>query len=173
MKNKYGRGVLNAIKTGLEDTKEDAVLVTMADGSDEYDRVDEMAELINKGYGIVVGSRYMKGGRQLGGPFLKKLMSRIAGVSLHYLSGIPTHDISNSFRMYSRKVLDKIKIESTGGFELGMEITVKAYVLGFKIMEIPTTWRDRAAGKSNFKLWQWLPKYLHWYFYLLARPRSL
>ena len=167
MKNKYGRGVLNAIKTGLEDTKEDAVLVTMADGSDEYDGIDIMYGKIKQGFGIVVGSRYMRGGRQLGGPFVKSLMSRIAGVSAHYLSRIPTHDISNSFRMYSREVLRSTKIESTGGFELGMEITVKAYIKGYKITEIPTTWHDRAAGKSNFKLWKWLPSYLHWYFYLL------
>lgn len=167
MKNKYGRGVLNAIKTGLEDTKEDAVLVTMADGSDEYNGIDIMYKKIQEGFGIVVGSRYMKGGKQLGGPFLKSLMSRIAGVSAHYLSRIPTHDISNSFRMYNRKVLDFIKIESTGGFELGMEITVKAFIKGFKITEIPTTWHDRAAGKSNFKLWKWLPSYLRWYGILL------
>jgi glycosyltransferase involved in cell wall biosynthesis len=167
MRNKYGRGVLNAIKTGLEDTKEDAVLVTMADGSDEYQDIDSMYQKINEGYGIVVGSRYMKGGQQLGGPFLKSLMSRVAGVSAFYLTGIPTHDISNSFRMYSRKVLNAVKIESTGGFELGMEITVKAFIAGFKIAEVPTTWHDRCTGRSNFKLWKWLPSYLRWYFYLL------
>jgi len=146
----------------------------MADGSDEYQAVDGMYERIREGYGIVVGSRYMQGGQQIGGPFLKGLMSRMAGISLHYLTGIPTHDISNSFRMYSRQVLNNIKIESTGGFELGMEITVKAYGLGYKITEIPTTWKDRSAGKSKFKLWAWLPKYLHWYFYLLKhRGRGL
>ena len=165
-KNK-SRGVLNAIKTGLEGTKEEAALVTMADGSDEYDCVDQMFERIKNGDGIVVGSRYMKGGRQVGGPFIKGLMSRIAGVSLYYIIGIPTHDISNSFRMYSRKVLDSVKIESVGGFEVGMEITAKAYTLGFKISEVPTTWHDREAGKSNFKLVQWLPHYLKWYLYLL------
>lgn len=110
----------------------------------------------------------MKGGQQLGGPFLKTMLSRLAGVSAFYLTGIPTHDITNSYRMYSKALLDQIKIESQGGFEIGLEITVKAYLKGLKICEIPTIWRDREAGKSNFKLAQWLPRYLHWYGCLLA-----
>jgi hypothetical protein len=44
-----------------------------------------------------------------------------------------------------------------------MEITVKAFIAGYKISEVPTEWRDREEGKSNFKLWKWLPNYLHWY----------
>jgi hypothetical protein len=66
--------------------------------------------------------------------------------------------------MYRKKVLDSIAIESTGGFEYSLELVLKAYKLGFKITEIPTTWTDRAAGKSNFKLLKWLPKYAKWYF---------
>jgi hypothetical protein len=60
-------------------------------------------------------------------------------------------------------MLDTIEIESKGGFEIGMEITVKAYIAGYKITEVPTTWNDRTDGESNFKLWAWLPHYLHWY----------
>lgn len=167
LKNKYGRGVLNAIKSGLEDTKGEATLVTMGDLSDDYSIVDEMFKKIENGAGIVCGSRYMKGGKQIGGPPLKTFLSRMAGISLCFLSRIPTHDISNSFKMYAKQVLNDIKIESTGGFEIGMEITVKAYLKKYKIEEIPATWTDRAKGKSNFKLAKWLPKYLYWYFYLL------
>ena len=105
----------------------------------------------------------MSGGKQYGGPFLKGLFSRVAGVSLHWLAGIPTHDISNSFKLYRRTILETIAIESAGGFEIGMEITVKAFLQGYKIAEVPTTWTDRSAGASNFKLWKWLPHYLRWY----------
>jgi len=167
LKNKYGRGALNAIKSGLEEAKGDAVLVTMGDLSDDYSIVDEMYKRIENGAGVVCGSRYMKGGKQIGGPPLKTFLSRMAGISLHFLSGIQTHDISNSFKMYSKKVLNDIRIESTGGFEIGMEITVKAHLKKYRVEELPTTWTDRAEGKSNFKLAQWLPKYLHWYFYLI------
>ena len=167
IKNKYGKGALNAIKTGLEESTEDAVLVTMADGSDEYDNVDKMYQKMKKGAAVVAGSRYMRGGRQIGGPFIKGLLSRLAGLSAYYLSGIKTHDLSNSFRMYKRDFLNKIKIESSGGFELATELSVKACLLGYKVDEVPTVWRDRTEGKSRFKLFKWLPGYLKWYLKLL------
>ena len=88
----------------------------------------------------------------------------MAGISLHFLSGITTHDVTNSYKMYRKNLLENIKIESVGGFEVGMEITVKAYLKGYKIKEIPSEWFDREAGESRFKMWEWLPHYLHWYF---------
>jgi glycosyltransferase involved in cell wall biosynthesis len=164
VKNKYGRGVLNAIKTGLETAKTDYVIVTMADLSDPPEVMNRMLQKAREDNSdLVCGSRYMKGGKQNGGPFMKGLFSRLAGLSLHWLTRIPTHDISNSFKMYRKSMLDTIAIESSGGFEIGMEITVKAYIAGYKISEVPTTWNDRTDGQSNFKLWKWLPHYLHWY----------
>jgi glycosyltransferase involved in cell wall biosynthesis len=164
-KNIYSRGALNAIKTGFVCSQADAVLVTMADLSDDMRSVDQMYELFETGCDVVCGSRYMRGGRQIGGGFFKKLCSRLAGVSLHVLIGIPTHDVTNSFKLYSRKLLSSFEIESVGGFELGMELTIKAYINGMRVGEVPAIWNDRQAGKSNFKLWSWIPKYLHWYFY--------
>lgn len=163
LKNKYGKGVLNAIKTGFEEAPGSVVLVMMADLSDDLITVDAMFSKINEGYDIVCGSRYMKGGAQIGGPLLKKTLSRLAGVSLHYLAGIPTHDITNSYKMYTKKVLSDIRIESAGGFEIGMEIVVKAFIKGYRIGEVPSVWRDRTAGESRFLLKKWLPKYMRWY----------
>jgi len=169
-KNRFGRGALNAIKTGLLDARGDAVLVVMADVSDDLAPVDEMYRLIaQEGYDIVCGSRYMKGGRQIGGPRLKRLLSRMAGVSLHYLAGMPTHDVTNSFKMYRCEAIRRLEIESTGGFEIGMELAVKTFCAGGRITELPTTWTDRVAGESRFRLWKWLPHYLHWYFYAIRR----
>lgn len=165
IRNNYGGGVLNAIKTGFENIDKGAVLVSMADLSDDYSNIDLMFKKINEGYDIVCGSRYIKGGRQIGGPRFKGLLSRLAGISLHYFTGIPTHDITNSLKMYTKRVLNNIKIESDGGFELGMEVVVKAFFAGYKVAEVPSIWRDRRAGKSRFKLWKWLPKYLYWYYY--------
>ena len=162
-RNTLGRGVLNAIKAGLRGSAAPYVLVTMGDGSDDPNEIDAMYELARAGADVVAGSRYMRGGRQLGGPLLKRSMSRAAGLSLHWFGGLPIHDATSNFRMYSRRLLDQVTIESTGGFELGIELTVKAYLLGMRVAEVPTTWRDRTAGKSNFKLWAWLPRYLYWY----------
>lgn len=162
--NTYGRGALNAIKFGMDKATAEYVLVMMADSSDKLDAVDLMAAKMNEGYDLVCGSRYMKGGQQINSPFLKGFLSRMAGLSLHFFSRIPTHDVTNSFKMYRRNMLQNIKIESHGGFEIGMEITVKAYIAGYKITEIPSIWIERSEGKSNFRLWNWLPGYLHWYF---------
>jgi dolichol-phosphate mannosyltransferase len=172
MKNKYGRGVLNAIRTGMEETKEPNIVVFMADMSEDPSYINDMIAKAEDGFDVVCGSRYMKGGAQIGAPRFKSFLSRMAGLSLHFLTGIPTHDISDSFKLYSRKVLNDVKLESVGGFEIGMEIVVKAYLKGYKVTEIPVVWRDRAAGKSNFKLFQWLPRYLHWYFYLLTNKEQ-
>ena len=92
------------------------------------------------------------------------MLSRFAGVSLHLIAGVPTHDATNSFKLYRRSLFERIRIESRGGFEIGMEILIKAHLLGCKIGEVPSTWRDRSGGESKFKLFKWLPHYLHWYF---------
>ncbi|MDR1884615.1 MAG: glycosyltransferase [Prevotella sp.] len=167
VKNRFGRGVLTAIKTGLKLSQAEYALVTMADLSDSMECVDKMYELAQQGNDLVCGSRYMRGGQQTGGPFLKKILSRLAGVSLRYLTNIPTHDVTNSFKLYKRTIIDRFEIESEGGFEIGMELAVKTFVHGFKIVELPTTWNDRTVGKSNFKMWRWMPRYLHWYIYCI------
>lgn len=170
IKNKYGRGVLNAIKTGLETADGEFVIVTMADLSDPPEVINDMVKSAQENNAdIVCGSRYMKGGKQYGGPLLKGLMSKYAGLSLHYLAGLPVHDATNSFKLYRKSFLNSVEIESTGGFELGIELVVKAFKKGYKVTEVPTEWHDRTAGKSNFKLVEWLPKYLKWYFEAFRR----
>lgn len=171
VKNKYGKGVLNAIKTGFESIDNGVILVLMADLSDDLAKVDEMFKRINEGCDIVCGSRYTRGGKQIGGPKLKKFLSRLAGVSLYYLAGIPTHDITNSFKMYTKKVLSDIRLESNGGFELGMEIVIKAFLKGYKITEVSCIWQDRKEGDSRFRLWKWLPKYMHWYWFAIINTK--
>ncbi len=165
-RNDIGRGVLKAMRSGFAAARSPLVLITMADGSDEMDIVDEMVRLAQDGAAVVAGSRYMKGGRQIGGPLLKRTMSRAAGLSLHWLGRVPIHDATNNFKLYRRDFLESVTIESTGGFELALELTAKATLAGWRLAEVPTTWRDRSAGESNFNLRGWLPKYLRWYLYL-------
>ncbi len=172
VKNELGRGVVNAVRAGFAAATADVVVVTMADLSDDVSIVPGMVELIRDGgYDIVCALRYMHGGRQLGGPRLKRWMSRAAGLSLHWLAGWPTHDATNAFRAYRRSVLASIPIESRGGFAYSLEITAKAYAAGRRVTEVPSTWRDRSAGQSRFRLGAWLPHYVRWYAYALThRP---
>jgi glycosyltransferase involved in cell wall biosynthesis len=172
VRNTLGRGVINAIRAGVEAARSDVVIVSMADLSDDLRVVDEMVRLIREeGYDIVCASRYMRGGRQIGGPLLKRTLSRAAGVSLYLLGGLPTHDATNAFRAYRLSVLREIPIESAGGFEYSLEVTAKAHVAGRRVAEVPSTWRDRTAGESRFRLARWLPHYAKWYVYALTRGR--
>lgn len=167
VKNDIKNGAAYAIKKGFSYTHNEVVLVALGDLSDNFDIVDEMYKKILEGYDVVCGSRYMKGGEKHGGPIFKSFLSRMAGISLHILTNIPTHDPTNCFKMYSRKILNDIELESFAGFEIGIESVVKAYCKGYKICEIPSKWYDRVEGKSKFHLWKWLPYYLKWYFYCI------
>jgi glycosyltransferase involved in cell wall biosynthesis len=167
--NTLGKGVLNALKAGFQASQGDVVLVMMADRSDDPKDVPAMAQLIRHGADVVAGSRYMPGGRQEGGPLVKRTLSRLAGVSLHYLAGLPIRDATTNFRAYSRRVVEQIPIEGAASFALAMELTLKAHWRGWRVAEVPTTWRDRTAGQSRFRLFAWMPHYLHWYFMAMRR----
>jgi dolichol-phosphate mannosyltransferase len=167
--NTLGKGVLNALRAGFQASRGDVVVVMMADRSDEPGDVEGMARLVRQGADVVAGSRYVKGGRQEGGPLLKRTLSRLAGVSLHYLAGLPVRDATNNFRAYSRRVIEEIPIEGQASFALALELTLKAHWRGWRVAEVPTVWRDRTAGQSRFRLFAWLPHYLHWYLLALRR----
>lgn len=170
VKNTLGRGPHKAIQAGFHAASGDAVVTTMADLSDPPELIPRMAERIRAGADVVSGSRYMAGGSQKGGPWLKRTLSRIAGVSLRWLAGVGTHDATSNFRAYSKRLLDSTTIESTAGFEIALELTVKAHLAGMKVDEVPSSWTDRSAGQSRFRLWKWLPNYLRWYGRAMREP---
>jgi len=163
LQNRLGRGPALALRAAFAEARGDAVVVTMADASDDPDDIPRMLAKLHEGYDLVAASRYMDGGQQLGGPRVKGFLSRAAGRSLHRLVGLPTSDPTSAFKMYRKALLDAVHIESGEGFEITLEITVKAFLAGYRITEIPTVWRDRVQGKSKFRLVRWLPRYLRWY----------
>lgn len=167
VQNTMGRGPANALRAGFAAARGEALVVTMADLSDDYSALDAMLARFADGYDLVSGSRYMPGGEQIGGPWLKGKLSRFAGASLH-LAGLPTHDPTNSYKLYRTERLLQLPLESTHGFEINLEIVAKAWRAGWRITEVPAKWVDRVAGRSNFKLWRWLPRYLRWYGYAVA-----
>lgn len=172
LKNSVRRGVVGALLSGFRSVKEGPVLVVMGDLSDDLAKVDRMLELYRAGWDIVAPSRYMRGGKMIGGPFVKRNLSRWAGRSLRILRGFPTSDPTNAFKLYDAEMLHRLKLESDGGFELSLEITVKAFLAGYRITQIAATWNDRTSGESRFRLWHWLPKYLRWYFYAFRPKRA-
>ncbi|MDD5155740.1 MAG: glycosyltransferase [Candidatus Omnitrophica bacterium] len=166
--NKSGKGFANALKTGFSKVSTDIVIPVMADLCDDLDSIPLMLDKLNQGYDIVCGSRYIKGGARLGGSKVKGFLSFCAGRSLSFLLGLPTHDIANAFKMYRKKVIDSIDVKSEA-FEISMEIPLKAYYSGFKIAEIPTVWKERARGQSNFRVLKLLPAYIKLYIWAVLK----
>ncbi|HKE97825.1 MAG TPA: glycosyltransferase family 2 protein [Actinomycetes bacterium] len=161
--NTYGCGPANALRFGIHAAAAPCVVVTMADGSDDPRQIDDLARLVDRGVVVAAASRYMPGGQQVGGPWLKGLLSRVAGRSLFLLARIGTRDATNSFKAYSTQFVRDVGVHSRAGFEIGLELTAKARRLRLPVAEIPTIWLDRQAGDSNFKLVRWIPKYVRWY----------
>jgi dolichol-phosphate mannosyltransferase len=163
--NTYGPGPARALRYGLEHATADIIVVIMADGSDDPQQIDDLAHLVERGVVVAAASRYVKGGQQVGGPFLKSLMSRVAGLSLFYVARVGTRDATNSFKAYDRAFVERVGIESDAGFEMGLEMVAKARRRRLPVAELPTIWLDRQTGQSNFKVRAWVPRYLRWYRY--------
>lgn len=168
--NTYGRGPANAIRFGIDHATADVVVVTMADGSDDPQQIDELTRLVERGVVVAAASRYMPGGQQVGGPALKGFLSRMAGSFLFLFCRVGTRDATNSFKAYSRDFVESVQIDSRHGFEIGLELTAKAKRLRLPVAEVPTIWLDRQAGLSHFKLASWIPHYLHWFWFAFG-PR--
>lgn len=161
--NTRGKGPAFAIRVGVEVAKAPVVVVTMADGCDDPQLIDPLVRLVERGVVVAAASRYSRGGQQVGGPLVKRTLSRAAGLSLAWLARVGTHDATNSFKAYDREFVRRVSIESDAGFEVGLELVAKARRLREPVAELPTIWLDRTYGVSNFKLRAWLPRYLRWY----------
>ena len=93
---------------------------------------------------------------------------RTAAFTLHHFAALPTKDPTSGFRMFSRRVIDQIRVEFDQGFCYSIELLVKAHRLGWKISEVPALWFERQHGASRFRVLKWLPAYLRWFKYAFA-----
>lgn len=161
--NTDGRGPGKAIRFGIMRATAPVVVVTMADGSDDPMQIDQLTRLVDRGVVVAAASRYARTGQQVGGPWLKGFLSRLAGVTLYHFARVGTRDATNSFKAYAKWFVDAVGIESDKGFEIGIELVAKARRHRQPVAEIPTIWLDRTFGASNFQLVAWLPRYLKWW----------
>ena len=157
---------------GSRRRRADVVIVTMADLSDDVAVVPTMVRLIrDEGYDIVCASRYMSGGRQIGGPGSRSSCRGSAGVIAATGSrGLPTHDATNAFRAYRRRPAASPRSRARAGLSTRWRSPPRR-TRRPRVTEVPSTWRDRSAGQSRFSLLTWLPHYLKWYVYALSRGR--
>jgi glycosyltransferase involved in cell wall biosynthesis len=163
-----GRGAHAAVMTGLAASTAPFVVVYPADDDFNAAILDSMVELARQGHDIVCASRFMPGGKMEGCPWLKAILVRTAAFALHRFARVPTHDASSGFRLFSRRVIQQITVESDKGFCYSIELLVKVHRLRWRVAEVPAVWFERKHGASRFKVLQWLPAYLRWYSYAFA-----
>jgi dolichol-phosphate mannosyltransferase len=163
-----GRGAHAAVMAGFAASTAPIVVVYPADDDFNAGIVDRMVALIHGGCDIVCASRFLPGGTMEGCPWLKASLVRTAAFTLHNFAALPTRDPTSGFRMFSRRVIEQIEIESSEGFCYSIELLVKAHRLGWRVGEVPARWFERKHGASRFRVLKWLPAYLRWYRYAFA-----
>ena len=159
-------GFNQALISGIKKTNGDAVIFYMADDIQNSKLIDRCFNKYLIGFDVVCPSRFTKGGNMIGNSFIKGLLTRISSSIIYNFSNFPVMDCTNSFRLFSRKVLKKMKFESRKGFTLSFEISAKSHRKGYKFTEIPCTWKERNKGRSKFKLYSFIKPYLRWMLYI-------
>jgi glycosyltransferase involved in cell wall biosynthesis len=163
------KGFAETVKHGIEQVpEEDAFVVVMADGCDEVDLIEDMFQIVRERQAdVVCASRYIRGGKRAGGNFIKAAGSRAVNAFFSVAMKGQCHDATNSFKMFKKACLHRVSLKSRG-FEISLEMAIKAYKKGFRFREIPTRWADRKFGKSKFILFRDGIRYLGWIGYFLG-----
>ena len=163
-----GRGAHGAVMAGFAASAAPYVIVLPADDDFNGGIIDGMVARAGAGADLVCASRFIPGGSMVGCPWLKATLVRTAAFTLYHIARLPTHDPTSGFRLFSRRVVDTIAIESDSGFCYSIELLVKCHRLGWPVAEVPAQWIERTKGASRFRVLHWLPAYLRWYRYAFA-----
>jgi dolichol-phosphate mannosyltransferase len=166
-RRKHGsHGFGRAINHGLEEMRGDAVVIMMADESDDCRDVVRYWHTLNQGWDAVFGSRFMKGGGVIDYPWLKLRINRMANLFIRMLFGISLNDTTNAFKAYRRKVIDGCQPMLSAHFNLTVEIPLKTIIRGYSWTMIPITWRNRRTGVAKLKIQEMGSRYLFICLYL-------
>lgn len=155
--NKKGFG--SALKLGFEEARGDYVLITMGDLCDDPHTIPKMIKKLDEGYGVVSGCRYMEGGGIVGDT-PKQRISSFVSLLINIFSTVKIRDVTNAFKMYRKGVLKSISPElKSESFDISAEMTLLAAKHGFTLGQVPTIWKNRCVGQSNFKMFKEAKKY--------------
>lgn len=172
VQNNREHGFGRAIQEGLDQASGDAVVIMMADESDDCRDVVRYWEALNEGFDCIFGSRFIKGGGVIDYPPLKMMLNRLANFFLRVLFRYTLNDTTNAFKAYRKTVIDGCRPLISPHFNITVELPLKAIVRGYSWKVIPITWRNRRTGKAKLKikemgsrylficLYVWLEKYL-------------
>lgn len=160
VQNNGQHGFGRAIICGLDNMSGDAVVIMMADESDDCRDVVRYWHELNKGHDCIFGSRFMRGGGTIDYPWLKYLVNRIANTFLRLMFRIKLNDTTNAFKAYRREVIEGCRPLIAPHFNLTVELPLKAIARGFTWTIIPITWRNRRSGIAKLKMKEMGSRYL-------------
>jgi len=162
--NRYGCGIRNAVRTGVEVLGDvPYIVVMMGDGCDDPATIVVMTKVIaSPGVGVVHGCRNMPGGGRRGARGWKPRLSAVASRLLWRAGALPTRDATNAFTMYERTFLLSALAEPGRGFSFSLELAVKARERGLGMVDVPTVWTERTRGASHFGGMRTLVPYGYW-----------
>lgn len=142
-----------AVRFGLERFSGDCVAVMMADLSDSpYDLIRYYTKMLEGNYDCVFGSRFIKGGKVIDYPVVKKIINRIANLIIRLVMGIKYNDTTNAFKLYKREVIEGVKPILSPHFNLTIELPLKAIIRGYSYTVVPNSWTNRKYGVSKLKI---------------------
>ncbi|MEO6034884.1 MAG: glycosyltransferase family 2 protein [Verrucomicrobiota bacterium] len=166
LQNKGEHGFGRAIICGLNQMTGDAVIIMMADESDDSRDAVRYWRLLQEGYDCVFGSRFIKGGGVIDYPRMKLAVNRAANFFIRIIFRIKLNDTTNAFKAYRRSVIDGCRPLIAPHFNLTVELPLKAIVRGYTWTVVPITWRNRRAGQAKLKIKEMGSRYLFICLYL-------
>lgn len=160
VRNQCLNGFGRAVCCGFDRMIGDAVVIMMADASDDCRDVALYWDELKKGYDCVFGSRFVRGGQVIDYPWPKLLLNRLANTFLMFLFTMPFNDTTNAFKAYRREVIEGCRPFISAQFNLTVEIPLKAIVRGYSWTVMPTVWRNRLNGTAKFRIKEMGSRYL-------------
>jgi dolichol-phosphate mannosyltransferase len=152
IRNEGAHGFGRAVICGLDHMRGDAVVIMMADESDDCRDVVRYWHLLNEGWDCVFGSRFIRGGGTIDYPLFKLLINRLANQFIRLLFRITLNDTTNAFKAYRRVVIDGCRPLLAPHFNITVEIPLKAIVRGYTWTIVPIMWRNRRFGEGKLKI---------------------
>ena len=160
VQNNGEHGFGRAIVHGINHSRGDAVVIMMADESDDCREVAQYWRVLNQGWDAVLGSRFVRGGGVIGYPVHKLVLNRLANLFLRLLFHVPFNDFTNAFKAYRRRTLDGCRPFLSPHFNLTVELPLKTIIRGYSWTVVPVTWRNRRFGISKLKIREMGSRYL-------------
>jgi dolichol-phosphate mannosyltransferase len=144
-------GFAAALKRGVEEAKTPYIVFVMADMCDDPKTIDRLYKQVLSGWDVVCACRYMQHGKRIGGPVVQGLCSRVVNWCMRYVTGIRTHDASNSFKLYTTTLIQRLPFDETMGSEVSLSLIVSAHKKGARITDVPSVWHGRTEGEAKFR----------------------